>query len=991
MNSFRLIRSVLFSIFPFVLMASCQTAITEQEQASQTLEWPAITKETKPWTRWWWQGSAVSKEGITAELEAFKEAGLGGVEITPIYGVYGYEDQFIEYLSPEWTAILIHTLNEAERLGLGVDMATGTGWPFGGPWIGNEDACKDMHHKTYTVNGGESVREPIIMKQEPFVRVVGTQIYETHHSFGVAEDDAPAAIGTLKEPLLKKDAKAVTIDQLVEPVASNKDLQALALDQVKFEKPMVLQALMAYSSAGQVLELTNKVDENGKLDWVAPQGSWTLYAVFQGWHGKMVERAAPGGEGNVMDHYSKAALTNYLKKFDESFSGHNISPLRGFFNDSYEVDDARGTANFTPTLFEEFKKRRGYDLKNHLPALFGNDSKEKNERVLSDYRETLSELILNNFTLVWKEWAHDKGAIIRNQAHGSPANILDLYEAVDIPEIEGVDALRIKMASSAANVSGKKLISSESATWLNEHFKSNLHEIKKAVDLFMFNGVNHVFYHGSNYSSPEEAWPGWLFYAAVHTNPRNSLWTDFGALNDYIARCQSFLQSSKADNDILLYYPIYDRFSTPGEEMIEHFDGVNENWDGTVFKEDAEWLLERGYAFDYISDNQIQKSEASDKQVRTTGNQYKTVVLPHSRYIPLETFSKLVDLAEGGATVVVHKGLPGKAAGFDYEETNEKEFTRLKGLLNFSAVGKGVEEAKVGSGSFISGDKLEQLLEHLKVKREAMVDKGLQFVRKRSENGSLYFISNWTDKKVDTWVPLETDAQNIALFNPNNGKAGLAESRIEENGLEVYLQLEPFESILVKADHDEMKGVAYDYYNPSGEPQPLNGSWKIDFIAGGPTLPPSTDVSQLGSWTDLPGEEVKKFSGTAQYSITFKKPEGNTDHWLLDLGVVKESASVSLNGEDLGTLIGPSYKLYLDDSKLKAENQLVVKVSNLMANRIADLDQRDVFWKKFYNINFPARLSQNRQNGLFTAAHWEPTPSGLLGPVTLTQVSKRTP
>ena len=991
MNSFRLTGKIFFSIFLFVLTASCQTAITEQEQAPQTLEWPAITKENKPWTRWWWQGSAVSKEGITAELEAFKEAGLGGVEITPIYGVYGHEDKFIDYLSPQWTAMLIHTLDEAERLGLGVDMATGTGWPFGGPWIGNEDACKDMHHKVYTVNEGGRVPEPIIMKQEPFLRVVGNQIYETHHSFGLAEDDAPSAVGTLKEPLQKKDAKTVSIDQLEEPVASNKDLQSLALDQVKFEKPMVLQALMAYSSTGKVLDLTQKVDEKGKLDWVAPKGSWTLYAAFQGWHGKMVERAAPGGEGNVMDHFSETALRKYLKKFDESFSGHSISSLRGYFNDSYEVDDARGTANFTPNLFEEFKNRRGYDLREHLPALFGKDSQEKNERVLCDYRETLSDLILNKFTMVWKEWAHSKGAIIRNQAHGSPANILDLYEAVDIPEIEGVDALRVKMAASAANVSGKKLISSESATWLNEHFRSGLHDIKKAVDLFMLNGVNHVFYHGSNYSPPEEAWPGWLFYAAVHTNPRNSLWTDFGALNNYVARAQSFLQNSISDNDILLYYPIYDRFSAPGEEMIEHFDGVNESWDGTVFKEDAEWLLERGYTFDYISDKQIQKSEVSGNQLRTSGNKYKTIVLPHSRYIPLETFSKLVNLAEGGATVVVHKGLPGNAAGFDYDGKNEKEYARLKGLINFSAVGDGVEEAKVGSGSFITGDNLEQLLEYTKIRREPMVDIGLQFVRKQSEDGSLYFISNWSDKKKNAWVPLNTDAKKVALFNPDNGRAGLAESRVKENGLEVYLQLAPFESIIVKAVNDEVNGVAYDYYNLSGNPQPINGSWKIGFIAGGPTLPPSTEVSRLGSWTDLPGEEVKKFSGTAQYTINFKKPDAKADHWLLDLGDIKESASVSLNGEELGTLIGPSYQLYIDDSKLKDENQLVVNVSNLMANRIADLDKREVFWKKFYNVNFPARLSENRKNGLFTAAHWEPLPSGLLGPVTLTPVSKHNP
>ena len=100
-------------------------------------------------------------------------------------------------------------------------------------------------------------------------------------------------------------------------------------------------------------DVTNKVDANGKLNWMVPAGSWKLYAVFMGYHGKQVERAAPGGEGNVIDHFSAAALHHYLQRFDEAFKQHDISGIRAFFNDSYEVDDAVGQANYTPLLFEE--------------------------------------------------------------------------------------------------------------------------------------------------------------------------------------------------------------------------------------------------------------------------------------------------------------------------------------------------------------------------------------------------------------------------------------------------------------------------------------------------------------------------------------------------------------------------------------------------------------------------------------------------------------
>ena len=63
-------------------------------------DWPDVTRENKPWTRWWWPGSAVDKASLTAQLEKLAQAGIGGVEITPIYGAKGYEDRYIDFLTP---------------------------------------------------------------------------------------------------------------------------------------------------------------------------------------------------------------------------------------------------------------------------------------------------------------------------------------------------------------------------------------------------------------------------------------------------------------------------------------------------------------------------------------------------------------------------------------------------------------------------------------------------------------------------------------------------------------------------------------------------------------------------------------------------------------------------------------------------------------------------------------------------------------------------
>ncbi len=425
---------------------------------------------------------AVHKENLTHELEQLKEVNIGGVEITPIYGVAGYEDQFIDYLSPKWVEMLEHTIDEGERLGIGVDMATGTGWPFGGPWVGAEDAAKYMAYETYELQEGEQLSEPVEYTQEPFVHALGNRMLNVESASTVEPG----------EPIEMQDVE--------DPLSANDDLQSMALLQVRFEKSMPLATLMAYSDAGEAVNLTDRVDEEGNLEWSAPEGSWTLYALFHGWHGKIVERAAPGGEGLAIDHFSEEALDNYLQPFDEAFEGHDISGLRSFFNDSYEVDDAQGEANWTDQFFAEFEQRRGYDLRDHLPALLESDSGDKARRLLTDYRETISDLLLERFTQPWDQWAEEKEAMIRNQAHGSPANILDLYAASDIPETEGTDILRAKMASSAGNVTGKQLISAEAATWLNEHFLSSLADVKKAVDRYFISGINHMVYHGTAYS-----------------------------------------------------------------------------------------------------------------------------------------------------------------------------------------------------------------------------------------------------------------------------------------------------------------------------------------------------------------------------------------------------------------------------------------------------------------------------------------------------------
>jgi len=924
-----------------VFLSSCN-----EPQKGPTPSWPSTTNETHPWTRWWWHGSAVNAEDLTSNMEQLHEAGFGGLEITPIYGVKGFEDQDLSFESSEWMDMFEHTLKEGKRLDLGIDLANASGWPFGGPWIQADNACKYVAYKKYGLRRGEKLHEKVEYIQKPILRTVGTK-------------------------LKLKDVKF--------PISSNSNLQEMALDQVRFEKPLPLQTLMAYSNKGDVIDLTDKVRADGQLDWIAPEGDWDLYAVFEGWHGKMVERAGKGGEGNVIDHFSEQAARHFLAFYDSTATGHDLSGLRAFFNDSYEVDDASGESDWTPLFFREFKALRGYDLRDHLPALFGNDSEDMNSRVICDYRETISDLLLNRFTKVWADWAKSHNALIRNQAHGSPAAILDLYEASGIPETEGTDPMRIKMATSAGHVSGKPLIACEAATWLNDHFLATLAESKQNFDRYLANGVNHIVYHGTPYSPINDPFPGWMFYAAVHYAPTNSWWPDLKSLNQYITNSQSFLQHAAPNNDMLLYFPIYDAWSEHGKSMLRHFGMHTES----LTKELSEMLLDEGYTFDYISDRQIQSLSGEKELIKSKGATYKTILVPTCEYIPLRSMEKLKALAEGGATIIFESKLPMDVPGVANLKERQQAYDQLISSIEFKE-DNDMEVARVGNGYFICCSDVATMLKRRSVYPEELGSLGLWFSRVKRQEGTCYFICNWTDKTVDQWVKLESSGEQAAWFNPMNKTIGKAAvKKISDSESEVYLQLKPGETLILQWYPYSFDLTDYPIYEQNDASTELSGEWTISFVHGGPTLPATFTTSNLQSWPEI-SDELKVFSGTASYKINFAGPAGQAAGYLVNLGDVYQSAKVILNGEELQTLYGPTFSLTIPAEKLQDNNSLEIRVSNLLANRMIEMDKEGGKYKKFYNINFAAHNRENRgPDGLFSAAGWDPLPSGLVGPVTL--------
>jgi alpha-L-rhamnosidase/F5/8 type C domain len=895
------------------------------------LRWPAAASEARPWVYWWWLGSAVDEAGVAGALERYAEAGIGGVHIVPIYGAQGFESRYIDHLSPRWIDVLGATVRAAGRLGMGVDMTTGTGWPFGGPEVAKDDSAALLLLERWTVAGGNRLQAPVRSAAQPDATV----------------------------------------------------------------------AMVAAAAADEVVDLTARVGPDGALDWTAPAGrDWTVHAAFTGRTGLRVERAAPGGEGLVIDYLSPRALGSYLARFDGAFGGGGPG-VRAMYHDSWEVHGA----NWTGTFPADFRALRGYDLAPHLPALAGGDAQER-RRLVCDVRETFGDLLVERFAATWVGWSNEHGAQARNQAHGSPGNWLDLYAIADIPETEGFgrsgfpipglrndpdypdaafgrpDPLVMKFASSAAHLAGRQLCSSETATWLGEHFRVALSQVKPEVDQLFAAGINHVFLHGTAYTPPDVPWPGWQYYASTHFNPDEALWHDMPAFGEYAARCQSILQHGSPDEDVLLYFPLHDLWQSDvfGDLVPEISVHSADRWlhgHPTGFGDTADVLRRRGFCFDYVSDRLLERLRTSGGRLYGGRSEYATIVVPGCRLMPVATLERLRDLAAAGATILVERALPEDVPGLGDLEARRGRLAAVVAEITGSARSTpSGSEHPVGRGRVVVTQGVEGALAAVGARREPAADHGLQLIRRRHDEGHHLFVVNLGAELVDRWIGLGVEARSVALLDPRSGDAGPAPVRQRRGRTEVRLRLLPGESRVLRTfARRELPGSAPPVLAPLGDGVELRGEWRVEFLAGGPALPAPLRTRELRSWTELSGDDARAFSGTARYTLEFDAPADDAQDWVLDLGTVAESARVRLNGVELAGAWSIPFQVRAGDALRRGRNVLEVDVTNLSANRIAELSRRGVPWQRYFfvNINY----------GPFDASGWEPAPSGLLGPVRL--------
>ena len=686
-----------------------------------------------------------------------------------------------------------------------------------------------------------------------------------------------------------------------------------------------------------------------RLLWKGADASGAEVALYAVPTGLKVKRAPASGKGLMIDPFSPDAMREHLKPFAAALDRPGAAAPRAFYHDSYEYYGS----SWTPRLFEAFLAKRGYDLRGHLPALAGVGAPDEVRRVKHDYRETLSDLVIDTFA-VWADWCRARGITTRNEAHGAPANWLDFYALSDIPETEMFntdrDILVSKFASSAAHVKGTRLVASESCTWINEHFNATLGETKRFLDQLILSGVNHVFYHGCCYSPADAAWPGWCFYASLEMNPRNPIWRDASILNAWLARVQSLAQTSEPDEDALVYWTLHDYWRRPqGEALAMSVHG--RDW---LHKEavgaTARRLYAEGVAFDFVSDRQLAALARQPKR------KWNTIVVPDCETMPVGTAQSLASLSKMGYKIVFDGRRPADVPGLKDVETGR------------AAVAQAL--AAIPSADVKTAVRREPFME----------ERGLAYTRFRRGEDTLYYVVNISGGRVCGAFRPSAKTGGAWILDPMDGTIGRI--AVKDGAVELALEMGESAWLWCAPSGGPGSAAAKDGRAASSSSITLAGPWTLTPVCGGPDMEkgwPRT-MKTLASWARNEDGSENPFCGTVCYRTTFTMigddaRKGAT----LDLGRVCESARVRVNGVDAGARIMPPYRVKVPAGAFKkGENVLEVEVTNVGANRIRDLDRRRVQWKIFNDINIVGRDYRP-----FDASRWPLRDAGLLGPVRL--------
>lgn len=706
---------------------------------------------------------------------------------------------------------------------------------------------------------------------------------------------------------------------------------------------------------GGVLDLTSRLKPDGTLDWTPPAGRWRVLRYGWSLTGRRDTPAAAESLGLEVDKLNADHVRAHMRGLLEPLKAE-LGDLYGkdglgfVITDSWEV----GQQNWTEAMAAEFATRRGYALTPWLPVLAGRvvQSAEASDRFLADYRRTIADLLTERHFAEITKILHEEGMRYDAEAPGvdlpTIADGLQAKGRADIPMGEfwvypegkpppAAHMADVREAASAAHVYGKPLVGAEALTTMGEDpWRTGPWQHKRIVDRYMAEGINHFVLHTSAHQPFTDRKPGMTLRQYGQHLSRNETWAEgeMRAWTDYLARSGWMLRQGRPGADIAYFQ---------GEDAataLPYVEGGQPN-------------LPKGWDFDYLDgESLIQRMSVQDgRLVLPSGVSYAALVIPaRVERISLPALRKLEALIAAGGLVVGErpKGSPTLSGG----AAADAEWKALVDKLWSGPVRSGPVEAALGSPA-ITGQ-----------------GQDLVWTRRVLDDGEVYFLANTSDRPLKVAPSFRIAGKAPEIWRADTGQGQPAAFAQRDGRTEVSLELAPYDAVFVvfrAPTNEASRAVAA---TTSTVLKTLDGPWTVKFEPGW-GAPASVNLPKLASWTDNADPGVRYYSGAATYEKTLEVPRA----WLkgrvqLDLGEVREFATVTLNGKTLPTQWKPPYAVDVTDALKPGRNTLSIRVVNFWANRmIGDLQPG----AKRYTF---APIQPFKPDDVLS-------PSGLLGPVTL--------
>jgi hypothetical protein len=923
---------------------------------------------------WWWLNGNVNAAAITRDLEEMKAKGFGGAVLLDAGGADQGGNARVPhgptFMTPAWRELYKHTLREADRLGLEMSLNILSGWNLGGPMVTPEDTVKKLTWSQASVSASNSASVKLSMPpvSEGYYRDFCVLAWPL----------APAGAAT-QTPLENYETKAL----LKRPsfagphgwfLANSAPETAHFLLEDKSDASVGADAACA-----SILDLTDKLGSDGVLAWRPPSGSWQVLRLgYTLGDSRAVSTHSDGWEGYALDVLDVNAFRHYWDAVVEPLIA-DAGPLAGkslkyLHTDSWEVE----VFNWTPTLPQEFQKRRGYDLRKWLPTLAGYiiGSREESRRFLDDFRRTMGDMAADNHYRPFSKWAAEHKLQIHPESGGPHFTPIDAQQCLginDVPMAEfwaqsathrSIEETRyfVKQPASAAHTMGHRLVAAEGFTTVGPHWQETLWDnLKPSFDQALCEGLNLLVWHAFVCSPAEMGIPGQQYFAGTHLNPNTTWWPKSQAFFSYIDRAQFLLQQGLFVADACYYYG----------DQVPNFSQLKRSDPARVLP---------GYDYDVISQEALltRLTVKNRRLVLLDGVSYRVLVLPNRPMISLPVLRKLRELAKAGATILGPE--PTEASGLQNYPKCDQEVKAIADEL-WSGRTKGRVIAGKSAREVLLADGVAPDFE-CAVNDPAAVAAGspvktyscIDYVHRTLEGAEIYFVGNRSNMALSTVCTFRVAGKAPELWNAVTGERQFAAAYEEKSGrVSLPLDFVPCGSWFVVFREPARKHPALASRNSlEFKPaQPLEGAWEVRFDTrwGGPK---SARFEELVSWTSRPEPGIRYYSGAATYCQTFEvsaeRIKAGGALWL-DIGKVRELAQVKLNGKDLGILWAPPFRVNVSDALVAGVNQLEVEVVNFWPNRIIG-DQ--VLGERYTQTNV-RRLT--RDTPLM--------PSGLFGPVQL--------